>query len=199
MKVLEVKSHDRSCSVVCVCVSRLKDKRVCMCMEVYLCACVRVSLCLKPLFCACVSRSLISLLTTCIWKAECWCVYNLSFLEVKTLVPPHASVGRRPVWLLLPHAYVCVFSLFLTPMFVLLQDSVPMASPAFLLSLFVSIQVLPQIGHVTLTLVSTLTRSETHETFLYFSSLFLSFSLVRSTVVVRRKWGWVIEIKVMCI
>lgn len=31
-------------------------------------------------------------------------------------------------------------------MFVLLQDSVPMASPAFLLSLFVSIQVLPEIS-----------------------------------------------------
>lgn len=46
---------------------------------------------------------------------------------------------------LLSHAHVCVFSLFLTPMFVLLQDSVPMASPAFLLSLFVSIQVLPPI------------------------------------------------------
>lgn len=42
--------------------------------------------------------------------------------------------------------HVCAFSLFLTPMFVLLQDSVPMASPAFLLSLFVSIQVLAQVS-----------------------------------------------------
>lgn len=61
--------------------------------------------------------------------------------------------------------HVCVFSLFLTPMFVL-QDSVPMASPAFLLSLFVSIQVLPQIspepGHATHTLASKQRNTHTH-------------------------------------
>lgn len=61
-------------------------------------------------------------------------------------------------------AFSCtpVFSLFLTPMFVLLQDSVPMASPAFLLSLFVSIQGLPPIspepGNAPYTLVSTQTH-----------------------------------------
>lgn len=61
---------------------------------------------------------------------------------------------------------VCAFSLFLTPMFVLLQDSVPMASPAFLLSLFVSIQVLAQVspepGQAPYTLVSKLTCTHIH-------------------------------------
>lgn len=64
----------------------------------------------------------------------------------------------RLVWNLLSHARLFL-SRFLTPMFVLLQDSVPMASPAFLLSLFVSIQGLPPIspdpGNAPYTLVST--------------------------------------------
>lgn len=69
-----------------------------------------------------------------------------------------SNVCLRLVWNLLSHAHL-FFSLFLTPMFVLLQDSVPMASPAFLLSLFVSIQGLPPIspdpGNAPYTLVST--------------------------------------------
>lgn len=73
-------------------------------------------------------------------------------------LPVCSNVCLRLVWNLLSHARL-FFSLFLTPMFVLLQDSVPMASPAFLLSLFVSIQGLPPIspdpGNAPYTLVST--------------------------------------------
>ena len=88
----------------------------------------------------------------------------------------------------------CVFfSLFLTPMFVLLQDSVPMASPAFLLSLFVSIQVLPQIspepGHAPRTRLS---QPNTHKhsvhLCLHLSSLFaISFS---SSLVALKEAKW---------
>lgn len=136
----------------------------------------------------------------------CVCGYVTFWRHVKTcmFVPCSGRLGarssvcfrvwRRLVWNLLSHAHVCVFSLFLTPMFVLLQDSVPMASPAFLLSLFVSIQVLPPIspepGHAPYTLVSTQTHTYTMWHTLYtsvFTSHCFSFSQFSSSEVALKK------------
>ena len=115
-------------------------------------------------------------LRVCEWNGH-------SFLAV-------SSLTQTCMKLAFSRTCVSFLSLFLTPMFVLLQDSVPMASPAFLLSLFVSIQVLPQIspeppGHAPHTLVSTQnTHTDIHNgthsghICLHLSSLFFLFTSI---------------------
>lgn len=117
------------------------------------------SLCISlTIYCLNISLNVCGSLSCCL----CMCRAAVGW----TLVPWRPSVFDAELYETCLFTHVCVFSLFLTPMFVLLQDSVPMASPAFLLSLFVSIQVLPQIspepGYAPHTLVSTPTYTHTH-------------------------------------
>lgn len=117
--------------------------------------------------CVCVSVC-VNLAAYCLHVCSSAWIWDVPTSRVDARSSVCFCVWLRLVRNLLSHAHVCVFFLFLTPMSVLLQDSVPMASPAFLLSLFVSIQVLPQIspepGCAPYALIPTHTHNVTHST-----------------------------------